>query len=213
MRRELDGEEGETRNGYSDGDEEDPDVYVERIVDFINPSLSTIDVRNFLHLVKDFYQLKSLEEIFHFFFRVFFDSSVDVFIPKERVFRLSDSPYRGASGGEYPGATCDRTGLTADDGGKTGECWGYAPFSEEADDKGYAPCWNPGSTYAIEQPDIYPPCESNDCAPGSPCGIYYWDELSTLSGYSKIQDSKIYQDYSYLLNSQIPFDTYWPYVQ
>ena len=77
---------------------------------------------------------------------------------------------------------------------------------------GFTGCYNPGSTYAIENPDLYPPCEFQYCAPGSPCGMYYWDELGTLSGWSKIQDSKIWQDYSYLINSPIPFNTYWQYI-
>lgn len=184
------------------------------LIDFINPSESKLDVRNFLHFVKDFYHMKSLEEVYTFFFRVFFDSDIDISYPKLRVLRLSDSPYRGASAGST-GAICDYSGMTYvdDDGtvGRTGECWEISGAGQEND--GFVPCWNPGSPEAMSNPLIYPPCTKQDCAPGSPCGVYYWDELGTLSGYSVIQDSKIWQDYSYLLDSPIPFNTYWPYVK
>lgn len=201
--------------GYFDDSQREARV----VVDFINPEEGQLDVRNFIHFVKDFYQMKSMEEVYTFFFRTFFDAPVEISLPKQRVIRLSDSPYRGASAGN-DGALCDVSGLTGDDGGVTGSCWGFVgsgSIGQEGDPgngnvDGFTGCYNPGSTYAIENPALYPPCEFQYCAPGSPCGMYYWDELGTLSGWSKIQDSKIWQDYSYLINSPIPFNTYWQYI-
>jgi len=182
------------------------------LVDFLDPDNSTLDVRNFLHFVKDFYQLKSLQEVYEFFFRSFFAKDVEIGYPKIRVMRLSDAPYRGASAGTT-GAPCTYWGQTGPDGSPTGPCWYWAegigeiPFSARLHG---VTCYSPGSTYAMS--GDYPACPEG-CAPGSPCGVYYWDELGTLSGRSVIQDSKIFQDYSYLINSEVPWDSYWPYVK
>jgi len=171
---------------------DDPDKV---LVDFINPSLSMVDVRNFLRYVKTFYQMKSIEEAYDYFFRVFYDSWVSISYPKIRVIRCSEAPFRGASAGTT-GAPCYYYGLTGAKGGLSGPCHN---------------CWAGGS-YDVDGNELAPPCPDN-CAPGHPCGVYYDDELGTLSGLSKIQDSKIWQNYSYLIDSSTPFDLYWGYVK
>ena len=44
-------------------------------VDFLNPSQSQLDVRNFLKYVKDFYRLKSNQDAYNFFFRTLFNEA------------------------------------------------------------------------------------------------------------------------------------------
>ena len=47
-------------------------------VDFLNPSASKLNVRNFLRYVRDFYQLKSVEGAYDLFFRAFFNEEVSI---------------------------------------------------------------------------------------------------------------------------------------
>jgi len=68
-------------------------------------------------------------------------------------------------------------------------------------------CW-PGGSYDANGHMLFPPCDRQGCAPGSPCGIYYDDQIGTLSGMSKLQDNKYWQDFAYLLDSQVPVDVY-----
>ena len=167
----------------------------EILVDFLNPSEGKVDVRNFLRHIKQLYQMKSIEEVYEYFFRVFYDGWVNISYPKELVLRCSEAPFRGASAGTtgapclhpwHEGCLC---GV-----GKTGESY---------------QCWNPGGLTAGSPFCACP----QGCAPGSPCGVYYDDEYGTISGLSKIQDSKIWQDYSYLIDSNIDWETYWPFVK
>jgi hypothetical protein len=160
---------------------------VEVLVDFVNPSSCKVDVRNFLRFVKEMYQMKSIEEVYDYFFRVFYDSWVNISYPKVRLIRCSDAPFRGASAGTT-GTPCYYYGSTAADS-PCNNCWATE-----------------GNTYGL------PPCPQN-CSPGSPCGVYYDDEFGTISGLSKIQDSKVWQDYSYLIDSNLSWETYWPYVK
>lgn len=177
------------------------------IVDFFNPSTGQVDVRNFLRHAKEFYQMKSIEEVYDYFFRVFYNSWVNITYPKTLILRCSEAPFRGASASDSTGAPCDYWGQTGENGA-TGDCWFWDPV-----ECGYVAkhCWNPYGRTAGTPTDIRD-CTQN-CAPGSPCGVYYDDEFGTLSGLSKIQDSKIWQDYSYLIDSNVAFETYWPYVK
>ena len=172
----------------------------EVLVNFINPSEGTVDVRNFLRHIKALYQMKSIEEVYDYFFRVFYNSWVSISYPKTIIMRCSEAPFRGASAGTT-GANCDYWSQTGT-GGAEGDCWCW-------NEGNASPCWNPGGRTAGT-----PYCDCpTPCAPGHACGVYYDDEYGTLSGLSKIQDSKIYQDYSYLIDSNLPWGTYWPYVQ
>ena len=60
--------------GYFDDSQREARV----VVDFINPEEGQLDVRNFIHFVKDFYQMKSMEAVYTFFFRTFFDAPVEI---------------------------------------------------------------------------------------------------------------------------------------
>jgi len=166
-----------------------PTGNVEVLVDFNNPSSCTVDVRNFLRFVKEMYQMKSIEEVYDYFFRVFYDSWVNISYPKVRLMRCSDAPFRGASAGTT-GAPCYYYGSTAADNPCDG-CWAGVCADNE------------NLSYSCPQ----------HCSPGSPCGVYYDDEFGTISGLSKIQDSKVWQDYSYLIDSNLSWETYWPYVK
>jgi len=177
-------------------------VEPEVLVDFINPPEGTVDVRNFLRHIKALYQMKSIEEVYEYFFKVFYDSWVSISYPKVLVIRCSEAPFRGASAGTT-GANCDYWGQKFGVGVPTGDCWCWPP-----DYGTMTPCWNPGGRTAGT-----PYCDCpQGCAPGSPCGVYYDDEYGTISGLSRIQDSKVWQDYSYLIDTDIPWDTYWPYI-
>lgn len=185
-------------------DTDDPDNTRSQIlVDFLNPSESNVDVRNFLRYVKTLYQMKSIEEAYDFFFRTFYDGWVNISYPKTRMMRCSEAPFRGPSAGTT-GAPCHHWGQAYDIGVPTGPCWCWDgdPFSH---------CWNPGGRTAGTPEDE---CDCPEhCAPGSPCGVYYDDEFGTISGLSKIQDSRVWQDYSYLIDSNIPWSVYWEYVK
>ena len=64
-------------------------------VDFINPSQSQLDVRNFLKYVKDFYKLKSNVEAYNFFFRALFNASpIEISYPKTVLHFCSEGAYR-----------------------------------------------------------------------------------------------------------------------
>lgn len=89
----------------------------EVLVDFINPENSKIDVQNFLRYVKDFYQLKSSEEAYRFFFKTFYGADVAIDYPKKLVHRCSEGSflgnyagYTGPTGGDY--SPNDPTGVT-----------------------------------------------------------------------------------------------------
>jgi len=186
----------------------------EVLVDFNLPNSGRVDVRNFLANCKDLYQYKGTPESFEYFLRVFFDSDSTITEPKTFILRCSDAPYRGVSAGTT-GSPCYHWGMTGDclpggirpnagmigtSGCPTGPCW--------TDTLGRL-CWAGGS-YDDEGFEILPPCDKKGCAPGSPCGVYYDDELGTLSGLSRIQDSKYWQNYSYLIDAQVPVNVYLP---
>lgn len=64
-------------------------------VDFLNPSQSQLDVRNFLKYVKDFYKLKSNQDAYNFFFRTLFNESpVEISYPKTILHYCSEGAYR-----------------------------------------------------------------------------------------------------------------------
>ena len=175
---------------------------IEVLVDFLNPAECTVDVRNFLRHIKSLYQMKSIEGVYDYFFRIFYDSWVSISYPKTLVMRCSEAPFRGASSGTT-GANCSYWGMTFGVGVPTGDCWCLS-------DRGtITPCWNPAGITAGT-----PYCECpTPCSPGHACGVYYDDEYGTISGLGKIQDSKIYQDYSYLIDTNIPWNSYWPYIK
>ena len=152
--------------------------------------------------------MKSIEEVYEYFFRVFYDSWVSISYPKTLVIRCSEAPFRGASAGTT-GMPCDYWGQTHSGWGvPTGDCWCLGD-SWGNDSGSITPCWNPGGRTAGT-----PYCDCpQGCAPGHPCGVYYDDEYGTISGLSKIQDSKIWQDYSYLIDSDVSWDVYWPHVK
>ena len=176
----------------------------EILVDFLNPSDGKVDVRNFLRHIKQLYQMKSIEEVYEYFFRVFYDGWVDISYPKELVIRCSEAPFRGASANST-GVPCDYWAQQHPGGGATGDCW----CREDGSHTLPSPCWNPGGRTAGTPYCDCPP----GCAPGSPCGVYYDDEYGTISGLSRTQDSKVWQDYSYLIDSNIDWEVYWPFVQ
>ena len=63
-------------------------------VDFLNPSESELDVRNFLKYVRDFYRLKSNVEAYEFFFRTLFDESpIEISYPKVMLHICSEGTY------------------------------------------------------------------------------------------------------------------------
>lgn len=193
---------------YEDG------VRTEKILDFNFPNSSIVDVRNFLANCKDLYQRKGTPQSFEYFLRVFFDSDSTITEPKTFVLRCSDAPYRGVCAGTT-GAICYHWGLTA-------ECVsGADTLGINPDDYGgcpTGPCWTDsfgrlcwaGGSYDANGNEILPPCDKPGCAPGSPCGVYYDDELGTLSGLSRLQDSKYWQNYSFLIDTQVPVDAYLP---
>jgi hypothetical protein len=188
----------------------------EILVDFINPNLSKVDVRSFLKFSRDLYQLKSTKEAFEYFFRVFYDSDVEVSYPKTWLLRCSDAPYRGVSAGTtgaqcyYWGSTGECPGVDGVDidpiawgGCATGPCWTNTSNQY---------CWAGGS-YDSSGNEILPPCDKQGCAPGAPCGVYYNDEFGTLSGFSRLQDSKYWQNYSYLIETNVPREEYSSYLK
>jgi hypothetical protein len=69
------------------------------IINFDDPTLSNINVRNFLRFVKEFYQMKSTEEAYDFFFRTFYSASVAIDYPKKLVHMCSEGAYLGSSAG------------------------------------------------------------------------------------------------------------------
>ena len=236
-----------------------------RIIDFINPELSKIQVKNFLKYVKEFYGLKSIEEAYKWFFKTLYASEVEVSYPKVHVHRCSEGNYLGESAGitmdpcyywgdhytikpkwsddpklpennRYPECidfnTNDVFGncvpVPFPDYGPTGPCY----FNSDNQ-----LCWGGGS-YDAEGNELYPPCDSCGgkeilvgdgdpqtrdadleqkvclgCAPGHPCGIYYENDNGLLSGFSRIHDNKIWQNYSYLLDAEIPWDSYKTWVR
>ena len=141
------------------------------VVNFDDPANSSVNVRNFLRYVKNFYQLKSTEEAYDFFFKTFYATDVKIDYPKKLLHVCSEGSFLGASAG-YTGPA----GAT------------YEACSE----------FNAAGKPA---------------APGSVCGVYYGNEQGLISGFSRIHDNKYYQNYSYLIDTDINWDSYKDYVK
>ena len=141
------------------------------LVNFDSPQDSAVNVRNFLKYVKDFYQMKSTEDAYDFFFRSFYASDVAIDYPKKLVHMCSEGAFLGASAG-FTGPA----GAT------------------------YEAC---STVNAAGKP----------AAPGSVCGVYYGSEQGLLSGFARIHDNKYYQNYSYLIDTEINWDSYKDYVR
>ena len=201
-------------------------------VDFLNPSASKLNVRNFLRYVRDFYQLKSVEGAYDFFFRAFFNEEVSISYPKIYLHKCSEGAYLGASAGytadphyywgdrfaqvpskyeNYPDCR-DETlenplgnciPIPFPEYGPTGPCY----FNSNGN-----LCWGAGGSFDAEGNLLFPPCDPG-CAPGSPHGVYYKNDFGSLSGFSRIHDNKTWQNYSYLLDSAISWNSYKDYVR
>ena len=198
------------------GDEKDRG---ETLVDFINPSGSRVDIRNFLSNCKNLFQYKGTSKSFEYFMRTFFDSDSTVTESSTWVLRCSEAPYRGASAGV--------TGAEAYYWGSTAECVILSPFRPLpglnilTNYCATGPCWTnlagepcwAGGSYDAQGNQLLPPCDKPGCAPGSPQGVHYDDEIGTLSGNSKLHDNKYWQNYAYLFDSEVPIDEYLPYVK
>lgn len=191
----------------------------EVLVDFLRPDLGKVDVRNFLSATKNLYQYKGNPKSLEYFLRIFFDSDSSVTESSAYVLRLSEAPYRGASAGV--------TGSTVYHWGVTAECDSIYPFKPHPgipaleNNCATGPCWTnlagepcwAGGSYDAQGVELYPPCDKPGCAPGSPEGVQYDDEVGTLSGLSRIHDNKYWQSYSYLFDTEARIDDYLPYVK
>ena len=225
----------------------------ESIINFDDPSLSKIQVRNFLRYARDFYQLKSIEEAYDFFFSMFFAEEVNISYPKIYLHKCSEGNYLGASAGittdpcyywgdhyrqqhiysNWP--ECYKEGtddpyqscipIPFPEYGPTGPCY----FNSDGE-----LCWGQGGSFDTEGNQLYPDCDAcgrpekvtgprvDDeqyvkqcvgCAPGHPCGIHYANDFGLLSGMSRIHDNKTWQNYSYLIDSPIAWDSYKTWVR
>jgi len=201
------------------------------VVDFLNPEKSKLNVRNFLRYVRDFYQLKSVEEAYDFFFRVFFNEEVLITYPKIYLHKCSEGAYIGGESGGY---TADPYYYWGDRFTELDKYENYPDCRDETLEDPFSKCvpipfpeygptggcyfnsdnqlcWGPGGSYDSEGNLLYPPCEPG-CAAGKPHGVNYENDFGTLSGLSKIPDNKTWQNYSYMIDSEISWDLYLDYV-
>ena len=255
--------------------EDDPWI---KMWDVLDPSDSKIQVRNFLKYARDFYQLKSIEEAYDFFFSMFYNANVSIDYPKIYLHKCSEGNFRGITAGylgattdpcyhwgdsntttpkykNFPSCMCDpeRDSDCEDpyqncipvnfpDYGPTGPCyfnsdghlcWGHGGSFDDKGNMTYPPCDNCGirekafrarraradgrfggaSPISENDENVAKSVICSGCAPGSPCGMYYHNDFGLISGFSRIHDNKIWQNYSYLLDSDLGWDVYKDWVK
>lgn len=185
------------------------------------PSTSLADRRLLLKHARRFYRAKGTEAAARFLFRVMYGQEIDFYYPRVAMFRTSDSkwqrdttlllePIAGANLGSYvdqivtgetSGAIASADNILTYINGTSHVLVSEMFYSSSRGD------FANGEYISVDGETVGQIVEVR-ARPG-----HYISFDSHPSGHARLQDSYYYQDFSYVIRSQTPFDTFYPIIK